>query len=821
MKANKFKKNVFFLLFSLLFILSRAGFAEDQGSFYGRVTDAQGVPLAGVKITVLSYTGDVYRVKTNKNGEYRIENLKPDIYDIFFHLFGYIPQHIVVTLETNAPHPLNVILQEYTIEQLMQMEVTSATRQPESLLMVPATMIVLTAEDIEIRGYRDISEVLADLPGMELIRPYGDTFLKNYWRGFRNTIGEPFLVMLDGLILNHLYFNTADSPLISLPLSSIDRIEIVYGPASATYGANAFRGIINIITKKADTEHGSNFLVRLSTGADANRLVDAWGYYRGERFSFMASIRYLSSKVNTAFTDEYEYAQTSYLKSRALWGGFLDNPNIGGNTDSDYQAIVYDLRLTWLGTTIGFLGIDFRTGYGYQYPTDRALRHGLWSKPDAFLYVKHSQTFGNFSSNTLIGRHWSTIEPESFFVEGMPDVSDHGKRKVDFSYWQSLNDSFFLYEDVELVLTPSLVLGAGLKYEWKDLQKAYDVTYGPTIPPSGIDASTYPYPAPPQRTPQQLNRIQTEDIGGYLNIRYSWKDFLIENSTHLIHLGVRYDHNSKYGSSPTVRFGYVGSFQNEWVIKFLYGEAYQEPVPRVLYGGWKGSGSDPNLGPEKSRTYEFSLSWTRKTVHTLFSLYAIQDRDTIVTTTTGAQNLGKRSIIGMDLHFQYQLSRKVFEKLLVWLYFNTYFKRDELKIDAFGNSLGMGRVGDLADYKLTFGITAYPSPSLALTFKGRWIGPRHTVDTNPARKVNGYFIADFHTTLRNFLDKGVGFSLTVQNIFNVRSFHPGVREADAGLIPGTFLDPAQTIWAGSEGWYSSLLPQPGRRIYVTVSFQYP
>src|SRR5581483_9357657 len=121
-----------------------------------------------------------------------------------------------------------------SLEQLMVLPVVSVSRAAEPLGQAPATVIVLTRRDLEDRGYGDLSEMLDDLPGMDVVRPRGATLFKSYWRGFRNNVGSPYLLLLDGVVLNHLYFQT-DDVMAALPISDIDRVEIVYGPASAVY----------------------------------------------------------------------------------------------------------------------------------------------------------------------------------------------------------------------------------------------------------------------------------------------------------------------------------------------------------------------------------------------------------------------------------------------------------------------------------------------------------------------------------------------------------------------------------------------------------
>src|SRR5690242_11025446 len=94
-----------------------------------------------------------------------------------------------------APEDEGEALREMTIEELLSVSVVSASNTREKLADAPATVIVLTRADLAQRGYTELSEILDDLPGMDVVRPYGDTYLKNYWRGYRNTIGDPFLLL--------------------------------------------------------------------------------------------------------------------------------------------------------------------------------------------------------------------------------------------------------------------------------------------------------------------------------------------------------------------------------------------------------------------------------------------------------------------------------------------------------------------------------------------------------------------------------------------------------------------------------------------------
>jgi outer membrane receptor for ferrienterochelin and colicins len=126
--------------------------------------------------------------------------------------------------------------------------VSSVSKSLESLREAPATVIVITGEEIRRRGYLDIEAVLHDLPGFDFSKRAGASYSNIYQRGYRSLETNRTLLMVDGVEDNDLASSTA---WISrqVALSNIDRIEVVYGPASTMYGANAFAGVVNIITK--------------------------------------------------------------------------------------------------------------------------------------------------------------------------------------------------------------------------------------------------------------------------------------------------------------------------------------------------------------------------------------------------------------------------------------------------------------------------------------------------------------------------------------------------------------------------------------------
>ena len=741
---------------------------------------------------------------------------------------------------------------------MMSTPVFSASKMAEKLSEAPATVLVISRDDLAKRGYTQLSEVLDDLPGMEIVRAYGDTQLKNYWRGYRNTIGEPFLVMIDGVVFNHLYFNTADTPLVATPLSNIDHIEVVYGPASSVYGANAFMGVINIITVKDRAEDGSFQAVRMTGGSLNLRVLDANYFFKKGDFRFSATVRVDNGFVDDQTSENYEFTQNRYFADRRIWGGFVDNPNLGGKFQSGWRHRALDMRAYLGSTEVGFQYQVADSGYGVEYPGDLVQNNAVWARPDLSFHLRHTESLSeDVTSTTLIRYRESGVRPDSYFVDGYDNGLPDGYVAA-YSYWQNINSSWSLFQDFDWTLTPAITLTTGFKYERKDLQKAYDVSgenldpvtgnpyrgplgdssllptwaYGAYIPVKNFfnNLGLYPFPKAPQPTRGFNNRIATEDRGLFAQAKWRIDDHSQVN------LGLRSDHNSVYKSSTTVRGGYVGNF-GAWGFKALYGQAYQEPAPRVLYGGWSGSGADPSLSPEKSNTVEVSASYTTQRFSTLLSLWQVKDSDTIITqkagtdTGKGALNIGTRDVRGADLHGQVLLPQGGLKQMKLWGYYSHYFKTDEEKfkfdrVAGVFNHLGTGEIGDLAKHKFWAGFTVAFNDQIDVTLRGRYVSARRAVDTNVRNDLPGspVTVVPAYTTLDanlNLTWRKVGLSVKVDNLLDQQYTHPGVRDASAGYVPGVFGADDMTYTGGSGyHYFNSQLTQPGRSFKLTLSLAF-
>ena len=171
-------------------------------------------------------------------------------------------------------------------------QVVSASRQPVQRTQAPATVYVVTQEDIRNSGAQNIWDALRSVPGIDVIQTRTNQAEISI-RGLSKTLNNRTLILLDGRTVLDPFFDFSIPESIPVTLSEIDRIEVVEGPASAVYGANAISGVINIITKTPAQLQGGILSYSagersLQTGSfNYGHKLDAWSYKLGGSWTAM------------------------------------------------------------------------------------------------------------------------------------------------------------------------------------------------------------------------------------------------------------------------------------------------------------------------------------------------------------------------------------------------------------------------------------------------------------------------------------------------------------------------------------------------------
>ncbi|HYL61397.1 MAG TPA: TonB-dependent receptor [Candidatus Methylomirabilis sp.] len=147
-------------------------------------------------------------------------------------------------------------LTQESIENLMDVEVTSVSKTEQKLSRVAAAVFVITQEDIRRSGATNIPDLLRMVPGMDVAQINGSTWAIGS-RGFNSQFANKLLVMVDGRSVYSPTFSGVFWDTLDLPLADIDRIEVIRGPGGSIWGANAVTGVISIFTKKAAETAGT------------------------------------------------------------------------------------------------------------------------------------------------------------------------------------------------------------------------------------------------------------------------------------------------------------------------------------------------------------------------------------------------------------------------------------------------------------------------------------------------------------------------------------------------------------------------------------
>jgi iron complex outermembrane recepter protein len=146
-------------------------------------------------------------------------------------------------------------LANQSLENLMNMQVTSVSKTEQKLSQTAAAVFVITQEDIARSGATNIPDLLRMVPGMDVAQINGSTWAISS-RGFNQQFSNKLMVMVDGRPVYTSTFAGVFWDVMDLPLEDIERIEVIRGPGGAIWGANAVDGVINIIMKKAGETKG-------------------------------------------------------------------------------------------------------------------------------------------------------------------------------------------------------------------------------------------------------------------------------------------------------------------------------------------------------------------------------------------------------------------------------------------------------------------------------------------------------------------------------------------------------------------------------------
>lgn len=225
-------------------------------------------------------------------------------------------------------------LQTMSIQDLMDLQVSSVSKKEQKLSGVAAAIFVITQDDIRRSGATNIPDLLRMVPGMDVAQINANTWAVAA-RGFNHQFTDKLLVLVDGRavyspLLGGVNWDTQD-----VPLEDIEQIEVIRGPGATVWGANAVNGVINVVTKKAgDTQGG---LISGGGGAEGQ----AYGTLRyGAKLGTRTNYRVFTKYLNHGSAPELDGEQGDD-EWNLLHGGFRADTTISLKDSLTVQGDLY------------------------------------------------------------------------------------------------------------------------------------------------------------------------------------------------------------------------------------------------------------------------------------------------------------------------------------------------------------------------------------------------------------------------------------------------------------------------------------------------
>lgn len=667
--------------------------------------------------------------------------------------------------------------------------VSIATGQRTPITKAPAVASVITAQDIKAMGATDLDQVLETVPGLHVSRS-GNQWLPLYsMRGILTQYNPEVLMMVNGIPITSGYFGDRGRMWGDFPLENIARIEVIRGPGSALYGAEAVSGVINIITKSAEDIDGSEYGLR----AGSYRTYNAWTQYGGKWGDLDAAV-YLhlgrtdgfdgtiaadaQTGLDAAFDTNvsrapgplnlaYDAIDLRVDLARDKWrlrAGYKGRSgNLTGIGVAD--ALDPDSRINGTNINADLTWRDAQFGPDWDVTAQASYLHIAEANTDITLFPAGSALplalpGGTASSIGMVGR------PQHWERQARADLSavyggfEHHKLRLGAGY--HLDDLYKVTESKNFTFVGVLPFCLDLACSMVEATQANGLAF---------------------LTPHKR-------YSRYLYVQDEWSIAPDWSLT----AGVRHDRYSDVGGTTNPRLALVWDTAYNLTSKLMLGRAFRAPTFVELY-----TVNNPvvlgnaALKPETIDTLELAFaSQPRADLKTGLNLFHYQMDDVIrfvpnadPTTGNTARNAGKQHGSGLELEFTWDAASNL------RLAGNYAFQRSiDENTDQDAGLAPHHQVHLRADWRY--------APGWTLNSQLNWVADRERPAGDNRPQIDDY--ATFDLTLRtDKLRAGWETAFSIRNLFDADVREP-TTGASAINIPGD-------------------LPLPGRSLYLELRYQ--
>jgi iron complex outermembrane receptor protein len=658
--------------------------------------------------------------------------------------------------------------EDFDLVKLLNVEVSSATKTSESLDEAPAVVTVVTREEIQRWGYRTVGEVLSHCVGFYVI---DDHISPNV--GVRGMIGGlgaesgVIKVMIDGRSVAYRTTsgNWLDAQLI--PLESVKQIEIVRGPVSALYGADAFLGVVNIITESPDAVRPLQFRYFAgASGANFSQQLDAVGGGVKGHFDYLVGfVGELGSRSGLAMPPESPSPNLPAWVGNRTTANNLDRKSLGLQARFGYR------------TSEGHLIVSTYVS-GFERGGDFAQWAQLTNGTDALgrkvgTIISEGQVRVNVDGLFHINKAFDVAAQATYFQGGIlpPDRIEVGS---DLYFVRRREQYMGVDSNVELRYVASKRVNIIVGLEGI-------VDHESLLTPERIERATG-IAAPSNGSNDHV--VNPWNLGAFVSANTWVVPQWLKLTT-----GVRYDGNSIYGNQLSLRAVATSRWSKTLVAKLMYGNAFKAPSPYLLYASPIAPGDvegNVNLKPQHVHTVEYQMSWKPLRFFGVTSgisyNWLLQEAEF---SPQGINQVATNTASQGTLAWELRADAKYYDDVAA--YFSAEVNRSRRDLGQVGYAANL--IGAAApvypQYILRAGVSAaIPSPvvfPLSVGAEGSVVGPRHAADASVLAAGNPFDLPTygllnlFITTRSLYLFRGHESKIAVRvyNVLGTRGPDPG------------------------------------------------
>lgn len=527
--------------------------------------------------------------------------------------------------------------------EMLKVEVATGTAK--QLSEAPAVVSVITADDIKVTGARTLGEALERIPGLHVSASVNRVNSMFTIRGIQTDSTPQVLVLLDGVNISEL---TTWSTNFSFryPTNFIERIEIIRGPGSAVYGADAFSGVINIITKSSSKNEGFEF----GTNVGSFDYIESW---------LNGNFAFDELKVNLSITHEEQGNDNDRITPFGVMQRDRDMDNIHLNMEyGDFAMKNWYYRIHQkMGVGPGIFGNDVDRDIGEIWKTQVNWSGTITSEIDAsanvsYVRSRYDALFQLFPPGEwLVGADGNVFQPPFIpvqFPDGIIGQPQGTTNKFNIN-------AAAIYSGIE---GHRLRLGLGIENsELTDVQELKN--FGPGV----LDEANIPNDFV-SRTLVDVSGtpfIYTPDYDRdlkFISIQDEWK--FAENWE--LTAGLRYDDYSDFGSTTNPRLALVWNSTETLTSKLLYGTAFRAPkVAELAFINNPSVLGNQNLDPEKIKTIELAFDYRpNNNFSGLLNIFTYKSEDLIQLDSDNIyQNIGEQDGQGVEIEANWQATEKL------------------------------------------------------------------------------------------------------------------------------------------------------------------